>query len=570
MPDPILSNSLRFPARVAVALLTLLLAALPLLAASPPSQYLQFPLVDHPVYGYLSRWETAEDIPLFSATRPYLGLIYHPRVRQDESFLPREAGRYAAEGIANMFVIGQLRDGSRESSWLDLKDRLPFGLRRASWLYESGFHLASWEYDTTFAAALQPVYGLEAIRLDSAGKTIKRSAAGLRVEGGYAQRLHFMVDFRDHAESGNGPYTSRSQLYEDRWAAVETPGSNSVSYDISESFLQYYGRDLSLAAGRGRFQWGPGQFGSLFLNSEMPPFDYVRFDAAIEAKHSDAALYYTFLHGWLESDIVAESLYVNPGGRPRTLDAAKYLSMQRLELRPWRNFLFGFSQGVVYGDRGVQLGYLTPLTFLYSAQHSMNDKDNFVLGFDGAWRPVRGVKLYSELFFDDITVSALTTSEGTNKAAYTLGTQLIVPRPFWEHFDARLEYTKIRPYVYTHIFAANVYTHWTSPIGYTLEPNSEFLTGEVRATFYPVQIAARVMHQNHGSAGGDIYGPLYSATEHEIIGFLTGTLVRTTRAGIQASLDVLPGLSLYGSATQVKTSAQPDRLEVAAGFSWNR
>ena len=49
----------------------------------------------------------------------------------------------------------------------------------------------------------------------------------------------------------------------------------------SESFLQYYGRDLSISAGRGRFQWGPGRFGSLFLNAHTPPFDYVRFDAAI-------------------------------------------------------------------------------------------------------------------------------------------------------------------------------------------------------------------------------------------------------------------------------------------------
>lgn len=540
--------------------------------ASPSVQYLQFPLVDHPVYDYLSRMETSQDIPLYSATRPFLGFIHHPRALQSESQGSRELRRYRAEGVANMFVIGQIRDESPESPWTRLKRRLPFGLSSASWLYESGFHMASWRYDTTLSVAIQPVYGLDVIRMDSAGKTIKRFTGGLRVEGGYAQKLHFMVDFRDITESGNGPYTSRSALYEDRWGLVELGDSmsTSTSYNISESFLQYYGRDLSLAAGRGRFRWGPGQFGSLFLNSQMPPFDYVRFDGAIEATHSDAAIYYTFLHGWLESNVVAESLYVNPGGRPRTLDAQKYLSAQRLEIRPWKDFLFGFSQGVIYGDRGVQLGYLTPLNFLYSVQHSMDDKDNFVLGFDGTWRPVRGIKLYSELFFDDITVSALTTSKGTNKAAYTVGTQLIVPRPLWDHFDARVEYTKIRPFVYTHIFTSNVYTHWTSPIGYTLQPNSEFLTGELRANFYPIQIAAHLVHQNHGSVGGRIDTPLYNALPDQMFGFLTGRIERTTRVGLQTTWETLPGLSLFATVSEVRTTFHPNRTEVTAGFGWNK
>ncbi|HEY3296175.1 MAG TPA: capsule assembly Wzi family protein [bacterium] len=572
-----MSGRYGFASRCLTAIVLVLATAL-MTFADESTQYLQFPLVDHPAYDYFSRLETSQDVPLFSGTRPYLGFVYHPRRLPEEASRSCEARRYLAEGSGNMFIVGQFRDEPRESSWNAVKDKLPFGLRRASWLYESGFHLASWEYDSTLAASIQPVYGLDVIRTDSADRTIKRFAGGLRVEGGYAQRLHFMVDFRDYTESGNGSYLGdaigRGRLYEDRWGLVELGDSSSkpmsTSYNISESFLQYYGQNLSLAAGRGRFRWGPAQFGSLFLNSQMPPFDYVRFDAAIEAQHSDAAVYYTFLHGWLESDLPAETLYVNPGGRPRTLDAAKYLSAQRLELRPFRNLLFGLSQGIVYGDRPVQLGYVTPLNFLYSVQHSMNDKDNFVLGMDGTWRPVRGMKFYSELFFDDITVSALTTARGTNKSAYTVGTQLMLPHPFFEHFDARVEYTKIRPFVYSHIFAANVYTHWTSPIGYTRQPNSEFLTAELRAVFYPLEVAVHIVHQNHGSVGGNIYTPLYENSQTNVYKFLSGDLVRTTRAGLQASCEVLPNLFVFASGTQVKTTAKPDRVELEGGFSWNR
>ena len=345
-----------------------------------------------------------------------------------------------------MRILGYDIKRNRISGWTKLRRRAGLEENQAQWFYRGGFHFAAWQYDTTLAVAIQPVYGLEVIETDDERGTISRFTAGARVEGGYARRLHFMVDFRDHTETGNGPYVSRGQLYEDRWAAVDLKGGNSTSYNISESFLQYYGRDLSLTAGRGRFRWGPARHGSLFLNAQMPPFDYVRFDAVLEDQKSQA-IYYTFLHGWLQSQIPAETLYVNPGGRPRTLAAQKYFSAQRLEVRPRADLLFGFSQGVIYGDRGVQLGYLTPFNFLYSVQHSNDDKDNTVIGFDANWRPAAGVRLYGEAFFDDIVVSALTTSSGSNKSVYTTGIHLAGVQGFLKNFDGGIEYTKIRPFV---------------------------------------------------------------------------------------------------------------------------
>lgn len=537
--------------------------------------YLQFPRTVHPVYQYLDRLETSGDMPLISGTQPYLGHIHHPVTVAVRATANREFVRYQRESAANMQLMGRIPHVPLVSSWTAIKRKLPLGLSTASWLYSDGAHLASWYFDSTFTASIQPVYGLDVIDLDRDNRTIKQFAGGLRFEGSYGQRFHYLLDFRDYTESGNGPYVSRSQLYSDQWAFVGMNGKNSISYNTSESFLQYAGDDLSLAAGRGRFQWGPGHFGSLFLNSKMPPFDYVRFDAVLESKHSSAAVYYTFLHGWLESNIIAESLYVNPGGRARTLDAPKYFSAQRLELRPRANVMIGLSQGVVYGDRGVQLGYLTPVSFLYSIQHANNDKDNMVLGFDGVWRPVAGVKLYAEAFFDDISVSKLTTNDGGNKNAVTVGAHVVPRQTLLRHFDARVEYTRIRPFVYSHIFSTNVYTHWTSSMGYSLQPNSEFLTAEVRGHFYPLELGLRVTRQNHGentagrNVGGDIYSPLYGDTTGTDFPFLAGHLVRTTRVTGSIVWEALPNFDLLFQGSLVKETDQKRRIELQAGFGWN-
>jgi len=559
---------------VSLSLLGIILLSGMIPVCAVESLSLPYSRTDHGIYQYLDRLETAGEMPLISRTRPYLSLIRHVVPVRESATHTREYRRYAGESMAGMYGIGRSTNPARESGWRNLRRWLGIRDESAEWLYGSGFHFASWTYDTTLAVTVQPVYGYEVFDTDDERGNISRFTGGIRVEGGYAGRLRFLMDFRDHTESGNGPYDSRSNLYEDRWAAVELKGNSSTSYDISESFLQYYGRDLSVTAGRGRHRWGPAQFGSLFLNSYAPPFDYVRFDAAIESKRHARAVYYTFLHGWLESNLPADSLYQLPDGRPRTLNAEEFLSAQRLEIRPRGNLLLGFSQGVIYGDRGVQLGYVTPLNFLYSVQHSNDDKDNLLLAFDGTWRPVHGLKLYGELLLDDVLVDDLFRSTGNNKSAFTVGAQGLIPQSFWRHFDATLEYTKIRPFVYSHFFTVNTYTHWTSPLGYTLEPNSEFIHAYLRGTFYPVQITLSVSRQNHGAdplggvVGGDIYHPNYEGNANEFP-FLAGDFERTIRIGFEVLWEALPGLNLCGGVTAIRETREEERLETSVGFGWN-
>lgn len=536
-------------------------------------------------YDFIDRIETASQGFLLSGTYPYIKhcipkyKVYHSQIKSI-----KELRRYNSEGHARerKFTKFQLRTNYYGRGWGRI-NRVFRKWEMLRWIYRDGFHFGSGCYNERIVATFQPVYGIEVTDTDDERGNITRITTGFRVEGAYKTRrddhFYYMVDFRDHAESGNGPYDSRARLYEDRWAAVDTKGKSETSYDISESLIQYYGRDLAITAGRGRQQWGPAQYGGLFLNGYAPPFDYVRFDGIFERSDNPWALYYTFLHGFLESTTPAETLYTLPDGRARTINNQKYISAQRVEIRPRANAIFGFSQGVIYGDRGLQLSYLTPLNWLYSVQHSNDDKDNLLLAADFKWRPTPGLKLYGELLMDDVVVGDLFESTGNNKSAYTVGVHGIVPRSFWEKFDGRVEYTKIRPFVYTHFFETNTYSHWTSPLGYTREPNSEFITTEVRGTFYPVQITLHYSRQNHGAnyyaadgsfvnVGGDINMPNFLGNDSEFP-FLAGSFERTTRTGVRVTWEVLPGLMLYASGIRIEESRTDSRFETQAGFGWN-
>ncbi len=559
--------------RLYACILVLCCAALAAFAQKLPNSYgpRDFSWTDKNYESYLERIETATSISVKSVTRPRLvsnAFIEWSNTKRHWNEFGRESIRYRNQLNARSRIIagrailrgnGSEADAGPQGEW-------PIMLKQ---LYRDGYHFYSYSSEPEhFAFSVQPVYSFEIIETDDKRGKLSKFTGGFRVEAGYNSRLYGMVDFRDNTEAGNGPYESRDDLYEDRWAAIELKGDGSASYDVSESILQYYGKNLAVSAGRGKHKWGPGHFGGLLLNNYAPPFDYARLDANFSRVN------YTFLHGFLESVTPADTLYTNPDGRPRTINAQKYLSAQRIEVSPRNNVLLAFSQAVVYGDRGLQLGYLTPLNFLYSVQHSNDDKDNLLLSFDGKWRPTPGLKFYGEFLLDDVKVGDLFKGTGNSKNAYTLGVHGIVPREFWEKFDARFEYTKIRPFVYSHFFDVNTYSHWTSPLGYTREPNSEFISLRLGGTFYPLYVSIGYERQNHGAntddrnVGGSIQSGNYEGNK-ESFPFLDGRFERTESIGMSARYEVLPNLNLLLALNKISESRLPDRTEWKAGFGWN-
>ena len=181
---------------------------------------------------------------------------------------------------------------------------------------------------------------------------------------------------------------------------------------------------------------------------------------------------------------------------------------------------------------------------------------------------------YGELLWDDMAVAEFGSDDVRNKSAFTLGIHA-APRGTWRFLDARAEYTQVRPFVYSHVFATNVYTHWTSPLGLTLEPNSEFMTTELRATFYPVQFGFRWQRQNHGAdsdireienVGGNIYHPIGWYDSYPL---LFGDFQRTDRYSLWGVVELLENFLVQGRITRIAETSVEERVETALALSWN-
>jgi len=283
---------------------------------------------------------------------------------------------------------------------------------------------------------------------------------------------------------------------EDRSASAteELSFSNRTENDIVASTPD--GLDY-LRFGRYRRDWGPG-IDSLLLAGSARPFD------ALEA---GVALGNFGYFSWLAGSLGGT------GSASTTASEQKMLSAHRLTLTPFPWLSVGFWESIVWGKR-LELSYLTPVgIYLVSQMATAGDMDNSTMGFDlelklpplGSW--------YGSVFIDEIDHTRLTELFSFPKNMFAFYTGFKLPVPLLPFGLARLQYTKLEPFVYTHypqdypFFDAtrvNInYTHDGENLGYPLPPNSDQFLAVL--TFLPtpgLNVELKASYVRHGDNPG--------------------------------------------------------------------
>jgi hypothetical protein len=153
----------------------------------------------------------------------------------------------------------------------------------------------------------------------------------------------------------------------------------------------------------------------------------------------------------------------------------KFWAFNRLKLSLQNLFEIGIGESVVYSERGIDISYLTPVGFYKFIERSIQDRDNANLYFDIQTNFIDNLELQATFLLDENILSNLQDLDSyKNKTAYQLGL-------FWyEAFTMNdlsfiVEYTKIRPYVYSHYNPKNAYTGWGVNLGHPIGPNADEL-----------------------------------------------------------------------------------------------
>jgi hypothetical protein len=296
------------------------------------------------------------------------------------------------------------------------------------------------------------------------------------------------------------------------------------NYDYTEGYLRYAitpadNMLLALQLGREKFKFGYGYSNSLAISGEGPLMDLLRFDFR----------YGIFSFTSIHASTVGE--YENSKDERYT----KYIASNKLKVAIPDLFDIGIGESIVYSGRGLEWAYINPLLFYKYAEMSLQDRDNGTLFLDFQTSFIKDFELQGTFFLDEDILSNLQDLQlFSNKTAYQLGFQWYEPFNLSD-LSFTCEYTKIRPYVYTHDNYMNTFTAFGVNLGHRIGPNSdEILTRLCYNLSGSARLSLEYRHQRSGknvvdangvlvkNVGGDVFQPYRYNVDDTHPAFLDG------------------------------------------------
>lgn len=285
---------------------------------------------------------------------------------------------------------------------------------------------------------------------------------GFRMRGTVFNKLGYNLTVIKGGVSGNYKIAETIEpklLSNYKWVeALENIGN----YGFNYGYLKYFTTpieemDLSIQLGREDITFGYGYGSKLILSGDNPTLDFIKFN------FDYGVIHFTSLHA---STVGNFSYDINQR-------YTKYFALNRLKLSFKNLFDFGIGETMIYSGRGIELGYLSPLAFYKFIEMDLQDRDNGTLWMDFQTNFLKKIQFQATFFLDENILSNLQYLDRyTNKTAYQLNVFWYSPFNI-DDVSLILEYTKVRPYVYTHRNPQNTYTAFGANLGHRIGPNSD-------------------------------------------------------------------------------------------------
>jgi hypothetical protein len=278
--------------------------------------------------------------------------------------------------------------------------------------------------------------------------------------------------------------------------------------------------NIVLQLGREYYTLGYGYGSKLVYSGNGPVMDLIKF----QFKYGIFTL--SMIHG------------ATVGKYDSTLqnNYTKYFATNRIKFSIPGLFDIGLGESIIYAQRGIELGYLNPLAFYKYVEQSLQDRDNGTMFLDLQTSFIPDFELQFTFFMDE-TIELFDPSNYANKIAYQAGFFWYSPLSI-SNLSFIAEYTKIRPFVYSHIFDRNTYSAFGIPIGHRAGPNADEiflklsynLSSRLRLfTEYAFSRAGENLYDERGNltqnVGGDLFIPYGEGTGGESAPFLAGVRI---------------------------------------------
>ncbi|MFC2149970.1 hypothetical protein ACFLQV_00555 [Calditrichota bacterium] len=518
--------------------------------------------MDDGIYSFISTCIAKELLPLSTlSTQPLsrsdIAMILYAVTKSDNSLMDNNLQQdmdfyckeYSKEIIAiskNQIINDAVRTVRRADGGITGKAR------------EGHWHI--WQRESEeFSIVFDPIVRFSIDADDE--YTILRRTTGIALHGTAKSKIGYYFRFTDSVERGKGKYGNRNDLLDDNYGYVGPLQSGEETYyDMTEAYLTFQSEYFRAVFGKDRLRWGGMPDEGLLLSGLGPSYDHFRWQVE-------------FLDIFKFDHVVAQlrpfrtpedTLYKTNGGWVRSIAAPKWLAAHKFEVMPWDWVIVGFGEAVVWGERDLDIAYLNPLNFYYSAEHDGGDQDNALMWGYLLFRLPQGILMFGELLLDDLKLSTLGEGDPGNRIGVAGGVQLSNLKLDGLRINA--DYTRLQPYVYSHFYPVNRYSTWTTSLGSDLPPNADRF--RLNASYRPtrkLEFSLELQSIRHGDRGAELLEGIPAGSDP--IYFLSDNYKEWVGSQMSVNFELYPYVFIeIGNINNDELSFMPDRYYVSTSY----
>ena len=387
------------------------------------------------------------------------------------------------------------------------------GIRRfASFLYADGNSFYS-ARDADYGLEISPLATLSygrarqsALEGRDATLAVWQNTRGARAAGHIGDHVFFEARVEENQRRVVHPAFRRGSGTAPRVGDTKFQDGSVYDYFIATGIVGFRSKFFEARFGRDRNRWGFGRT-SLILS------DYATVYDQLQIRTQFWRLHYTNLFARLSA--------LRPTGEPGgSIIPRKYSTFHRLALDLPGRVQLELFESVVFAtdttgaDRrtGFDLAYLNPIILYRAVEHDLGSPDNALLGGGISWVATPGVQVYAQGILDELTVSEFGNDYWGNKWGYILG--LLWVDPGWgttrlRDFDVRVEYARLRPFLYGHRAESSAFTHFGDLLSHPAGPNASDVA--VFANYRPWPRVLASLDLALTTRGRDPEGEVYGA-----------------------------------------------------------
>ena len=412
------------------------------------------------IYEFLDELANNQIISINSAVKPYSRLFISQRLKEAEGKKDLLNPRQQKELEFYLMDFGK-----------ELKEEGHNGAT-AQWLNGTKAQRSNsphkrfdlfYYHDSLFSLTINPILGGE-IFANSSGKAIYgRNGAEVR---GYIQKWGFYASLRDNHEK---PILGLPEYLTQR------PGGHlkgASDWSEMQGGITYSWKWGNAGLVKDNMQWGNNYNGANIFGGNNPSFVQLRLHIS-PVKWFD----FNYFHGWLNSMVVdsAHSFWVSNsyGTSYREVYHKKYIAANMFTFTPFKNLNVSAGNSIVYDNSSVNPGYLMPLFFYKSIDHSLTYgivNMNSQMFFDISSRQIKYLHLYATWFIDELSYSRFTNKNEWNFFSYKAGFRLD-DLPV-QNLSLTTEFTYTYPLAFQHNVPTLTYQNAGFNLGYYLKDNS--------------------------------------------------------------------------------------------------